>query len=176
MTGHLSDGELLDLVGADAPEHAAEHLRGCRACAQRLRDARDGLALARAGALPEPSPPDWRSFQAELKRRIETAPARPRLVPALAAAAALVAALLVVSPRPSRAPDPVAPLPAWTPLPPAETDVGLWVLEQALVAADDLAAVAPGCAGVGDCLASLSDDETAALAEVLRHGSSGEGL
>lgn len=176
MTEHLSETELLDLIGGETQGKAEAHLRACADCARRLQDAREGLVLARMDALPEPAAEDWGSFQADLKRRIEAAEARRRrlLVPALAAAAVLVAALSVVLPRTPLAPE-SATLPAWTPLPPREADSSLWVLEGVFVAADDLS-MASDCRGVGDCLASLSDEETAALAEVLRQGPRGDGL
>jgi hypothetical protein len=104
---------------------------------------------------------------AEDKRRVS---GWTLLVP-LAAAAALVAVLWsgATRPRPS-APQP--PLPSWSPLPAAEADESLQVLE-------GLAASGPDAdewdepSGLQPYLASLSDEESLALAESLRGRSGG---
>lgn len=168
--GHLSEATLLDLALGEAFGTAEAHRASCAACARRVQDARHGLDLARLAETPEAAV-DWRAFHAEVKRRIGAADARRGLlVPALAAAVALVAGLSLFVPHAPHVRRPEAALSPWTPLPPLEGDSSLWVVVDAFAAADDLGAVA-GCRPMGDCLASLSDDETAVLADLLRRGS-----
>jgi hypothetical protein len=168
--GHLSEADLLDLVVGDAEASVEAHRAACADCARRAQDARDGLDLARLAAAPEPAV-DWAAFRAEVKGRIGAAERRRGLlVPAMAAAAALVAGLSLFAPHAHRVRQPVATLSPWTPLPPLEGDSSLWVVEDAFAGADDLSGLT-GCRAMGDCLASLTDDETAVLTDLLRKGS-----
>src|SRR5262245_15029492 len=182
MRTHLGEEALIDLLEGVADRDARAHSESCAHCRARLEQAAAGLELAREADVPEPSPLFWESFRRQVDRRIQAgdpAPAfRPfgmgRLGPWLAAAAAVVVAVAVLLPRahaPAPAPSHDALLPAWSALPPADQDPGL----------DLLAAVVPGntglgplaeCQGLGDCLteaSTLSDEESAALADALRH-------
>ncbi len=127
----------------------------------------------------------WAAFRHNVRRRI--AEERPRvawrgwLLPL--AAVSVVAALLTVAHRPQswlRAPQ-VASVPsatpgqllsAWSPLPPAEEDEGLPVLEG--LAASGGVDWDEG-RGLGSYLEGLSDEESAALARALRQNG-GEGV
>jgi hypothetical protein len=148
---------------------AGAHLAACAACAARLAEAKGGLALAHAVDVPEPPPFYWQSFRRQVAGRVESAAGvrawRGWLLPGFAAAVA-VAAVLILGPRPSQGPvpPPARPLPAWSALPPAEEDPGLPVL-QALGPELD-----PGldCVGLAECLAELSDEESADLVRALR--------
>ncbi len=64
MSAHLSDDTLLDLAetGASHP-----HLATCERCRRALEDTREALTLARADAMPEPSPLFWERFSARVR-------------------------------------------------------------------------------------------------------------
>ena len=60
-------------------------------------------------------------------------------------------------------------MPAWSPLPAAEEDPGLPVLQ----ALGPGVAPAVECGGLADCLADLSDEESRDLVRTLRAGAKG---
>ncbi len=55
MSRHLTDERLMEVMEDAADAEARAHAESCAACASRLREARDGLALAREAEVPEPS-------------------------------------------------------------------------------------------------------------------------
>ena len=174
MTGHVSDERLLDaLEGTSTADRA--HVEACPQCRTRLDEAQAGLALAAGVEVPEPSPLYWESLRRQVSRRVDGEGARRGgfwrripLGPALAAAAVL-AGIVTFLPRAAREPAPLPErhLPAWSALPPAEEDEGLDVLRAVAPAVAD-AAPAAGCAGVAECVADLSDEESRVLADRLR--------
>ena len=82
-------------------------------------------------------------------------------------------ALERVDGAPTAAPMPSPSLPAWSPLPAAEDDEGLQVLE-GLAAAGRDAGDWDEPSGLAPYLASLTDEESRALAESLRGRKGGE--
>jgi len=176
MTGHLSEESVVEMASGEGDPAAREHAASCPECSGRVHDCRASLALLQQTEIPEPAPLYWESLRsgvrqkiAEDKRRVS---AWTLLVP-LAAAAALV---LVIWNGPTKpAPVVAAPsLPAWSPLPAAEDDEGLRVLEGVALSAEGEADLeAP--AGLAPYLAGLSEEESRALAETLRgRGPGGE--
>jgi hypothetical protein len=173
---HLSDEALMDALEGAGGGPAAGHLASCADCAARLDEARLGLDLTAVATVPEPPGVYWQSFPRQVARRIDAAPAvRPwgmwiaRGVAATVAVAAAVATLsLALSQRQySRPPVEVAQtLPAWSPLPAAEEDPGLPVLQA--LGADAVPAME--CVGLAECLADLSDEESQDLVRSLRAG------
>jgi hypothetical protein len=159
--------ELLD--GGTGPARA--HVETCTECRSRVDEVRQGLQLAREAEVPEPSPLYWEAFRRQVGRRIsdERPAARAwRLVPALAALAAVVAFAVVTSHHAAVRDDEPAPtLPAWSALPPSDQDAGLDVLQALSPSAEDLGVV-ESCRGVESCVVDLNDDESRALVEVLR--------
>ena len=178
MTGmrHLSDESLMDALEASGRGPAAEHLATCAECAGRLAAAREGIDLARAATVPEPPGLYWESFPRQVARRIDATPVPrpwggwlPRAAAGTVAVAAAIAIAVLARPEPPRDPSPervaaARTLPAWSPLPAAEEDPGLPVL-QAL--GPDLAP-ALECSGMAECLADLSDEESQDLVQALR--------
>jgi hypothetical protein len=169
---HLSDESLMDALDGAPGGAAARHLASCAACAARLAEARQGLALTRGAFVPEPPALYWQSFPRQVAARLEAAgpsgrPWRGWLWPALATATALVAAVLFV-PRPVPEPSPSPPrtLAAWSALPPADQDPALPAL-QALGPDLDPALE---CGGVAECVTELSDEESQDLVQLLRPG------
>ena len=173
---HLSDESLMDALEGSGRGPAAEHLASCAECAGRLAAAREGIDLARAASVPEPPGLYWESFPRQVARRIDAAPVRrawgswiTRGLAGTVAVAAAIAIAMLARPEVPREPSPgtataARPLPAWSPLPAAEEDPGLPVL-QAL--GPDLAP-AVECGGVAECLADLSDEESQDLVRALR--------
>lgn len=180
MLRHASDQDLMDVLGGAAEPRQRAHVEECAGCRARLAEARHGLLLAREAGIPEPSPLYWEAFRRQVGRRISDEPPalwRWRLAPALAVLGVLVAVGIVV-PRhvpSSGAVEPLTALAPWTALPPAEEDSGLAVLQALATSADDLAPVT-GCQEVADCIADLSDEQSRALAEVLRREMRGRHL
>jgi len=174
MWTHPGDAALMDVVEGTASDRVRGHVAGCAECRRRTDDVRDTLAWSARAAVPEPVPAYWDV----LRRRIavgvgDERPSR-RVAPlwtaaALATAAATLVVVLPVTraPRPVPSVAPAAVLPAWSALPPADDDAGLAILEHA---APTAVAVTPSleCADVAECVASLSDDESEALADALR--------
>ena len=176
MSMHLTDERLLEVMEDEADAEARAHVESCAACAKRLREARDGLALAREAWVPEPSPPYWEAFRRSLGQRIEDEGAargwRWVLVPILATAASL-AILVPALHRPvATSPSPIPVLAAWSALPPADQDDGLEVLEGVALADADLPVV-DGERNAVESLADLSDDEARDVGDALRSGLSG---
>jgi hypothetical protein len=102
---HLSDEQLALLQDGELAQPAAAHVERCAECAERLRDLREAEAAyaeclgSIAGAGPAPRP--WTSLS-EWKRARESRSAWRRwAVPALAAAACLLAALAFLLRRPA---------------------------------------------------------------------------
>lgn len=183
MLGHLSEEKLLDMVEGTADAAARRHVAECPACGGRVAEAGKGLITAEQADVPEPSPLYWEAFRQQVGRRIDSEPigrsVRVRFLPALAALAATVAvaiALNVRGPQPGAPPTPAPAqrLPAWTPLPASEDDIGLSVIEALAPSAGEVSAL--NACPVEDCLASLSDEESRAVAESLRQQLSGRTL
>ena len=174
MVSHVSDERLIDVMEGSAAADRA-HVDACAQCRARLAEAEAGLALAAGAEVPEPAPLYWESLRRQVGRRIDEQGARRpvfrrrlALGPVLAAAAVL-AGIVTLLPRAMHhpAPPPERHLPAWSALPPADEDEGLDVLRAvAPVVAE--AAPASVCAGVAECVADLSDEESQLLAERLR--------
>lgn len=171
MPTHLTDENLIDLLEETAGGETRRHAAECRLCEAQLRDAQTGLKLAQSAEVPEPSPLYWEHFRRQVGRRLEAVEPRrwPRLVwgPLLAAAAAAVVVALWVPGAPNGV-RPAPPLPAWSALPPSESDEGLAVLAAVAPQAGEALGVVSDCRDVGNCLAELSDEESRALAEALR--------
>jgi len=164
MRSHVEDDALLDVLDGTASPEATRHAQDCGECARRLADARAGLALAVAAEAPEPSPLYWDAFRGRVAAAIDAEPDSRRqfgrfFAPALLAAAATVA-VVSFSPR-DRAPIVAAPAPvAASSAMPAVDDAGV---DAVAAAVEDL-----GCSDVAACVASLTDEESRALAEALR--------
>jgi hypothetical protein len=91
MERHLSNVELLAFADGGEDEAAAGHLRDCATCRERLAEQSEVDA-----ALAPPVPPPLRAeLRAATVRALGGAPRRRWLVPALAAAALLVASALL---------------------------------------------------------------------------------
>jgi hypothetical protein len=162
MRSHLEDDVLLDVIEGAASVEAARHAGECAECALRMADARAGLSLAAGAEAPEPSPLFWDAFRRRVASAIE-AESRPRrfggfFVPALLAAAAVVAVVTFLPIDPGPAAVPPAPLAASSALPLTDESAGVDA-----ASADDLE-----CRDVAACVASLTDEESRALAEALR--------
>jgi hypothetical protein len=173
MWSHASDAALMDVLDGTAGDRVLSHVKGCARCGARVEEARGALAWAEAVAVPEPIPSYWDVFRRHVARRLAETPAAPSRRPLWAAAAAVSAAVLVavltVVPGPARHPaEKVAgsALPAWSPLPPLDEDPGLPLLEEAAPAV--AASTAGECADVAECVAVLTDEESAELADALR--------
>jgi hypothetical protein len=185
MSAHPKDDTLMDLAEGGGSPEARLHVTKCARCAERIAEARAMAELSRGVEVPEPPAFYWTTFRHNVHRRI--AEERPRaawrgwLLPLTAVSVAV--ALAVVMHRPPsgvRAPQiasvPGATagplLPAWSPLPPAEEDEGLPVLE-------GLAASAgvdwDEGRGLDSYLAGLSEEDSSALARALRQNG-GEGV
>ena len=173
MSRHLTDERLMEVMEDAADAEARAHAESCAACASRLREARDGLALAREAEVPEPSLQYWEAFRRDLGQRIEDEGAARQsrwvLVPILATAAFL-AILVPALHRPvATFPSPSPVLAAWSALPPADQDDGLEVLEGVALADADLPVV-DGERSAVESLADLSDDEARDVGDALRSG------
>jgi hypothetical protein len=173
MAAHVPEARLMEAIEGTWADGRA-HLEACAECQARLADAREGLALAREADVPEPSPLYWQSLRLQVRQAVEREGRRRSSFwgvafrPALAAAAVLAAiAMLVPHSVPRPEPSAERTLPAWSALPPAEDDPGLDVLRAVAPAVAD-AALPAGCAGLTECVADLSDEESRALAERLQ--------
>ena len=130
--------------------------------------------MAQQAEIPEPAPLYWEAFRRQVGSRIASeAPVR-RLafgaLPSFAAMAAVIAVAFGLATRgsqPPALPTPAPRLPAWSALPSADQDLGLSVIQAMAPSAEELAG-AEGCRVTHDCLGSLSDEESAALADALR--------
>jgi hypothetical protein len=171
MTKHPRDEDLLGLALGEGAAEDRAHAAACEACGQRLAELGEGLMLAREAELPEPSPLYWDALCRNVAARIAEEPAPSgwfaRLQPALAGlavAASLAGAILIGGRGPVAAPA-AATLPAWSALPPRADDAGLLALEGAIGSGETSLT---GCDGLARCLATLTDDETRALAAAVR--------
>jgi hypothetical protein len=179
MTTHLADESVPDVALGRGSEAERAHAAACAACASRVAGARSALELVRRIEVPEPSPLYWDAMRRSVGRRIGQEPqSRERarwawFVP-LAAGAALATAVILTTGR-THAPSttPVPALPAWSALPEADDDPSLAVME-GLAAEDDALANVDEGAGVGAFLASLSDEDSQALAASLGAAKGGE--
>jgi hypothetical protein len=179
MFGHLSEADLVDVLEGTASAKSRAHAGDCPRCSEGLASAREGLALASGGAVPEPSPLYWETFRRGVERRM-SAPQRswPRFLVPLAAAAALAFVVLFPAGRGLLGPGPtpsLAPaLPSWSALPPVEEDGDLEVLAAVVESQPDTAmAILVPPAVVEEELYGLSEAEGRALLEAL--GRSGRG-
>lgn len=174
MWTHVSDAALMDAVEGAAGERVERHLAGCARCRTRVEEARTALGWTAPATVPEPIASYWDVFRRRVAHALVEAPAtrsrRPLWAAATVAGAAVIAVVLVVGPSPV----PVAPLasalptlPAWSPLPPADEDPALPILE---LVAPVVAAAAPTaeCSDVSECVVGLTDEESGALADALR--------
>jgi len=176
--GHLSEDILMDLLEGTADEGARQHMAACAECRARVEAAREGLGRSIEAEVPEPPPLYWEAFRRQIGRRLDGDEAaghrlRLRWWPAAAAAALVVGALLVPRTTPVAPTLAGAPLPAWSPLPPADDDTGLGLLRALGPETADLGEAAD-CRDAADCVAGLSDEESQALAEALRAEIQGE--
>lgn len=174
MWTHLSDAVLMDVVEGAAGERAERHVAACASCRARVDEARTALGFAAVAAVPEPIPSYWDVMRRRVAQGLLEAPAarsrRPLWAAATAAAGAAVIAVAVLGPGKAPAPPvatPAASLPAWSPLPPADEDPALPILE---LVAPTVAAAAPAafCSDVSECVVGLSDEESGELADALR--------
>jgi hypothetical protein len=174
MWTHVSDAALMDVVEGAAGERAEQHVARCAGCRARVDEARAALGFAAAAAVPEPIPAYWDVMRRRVGHALVEAPAaRPRrpLWAAAAVAGAIVIAFLTVGPAkkdPVSAQAPkVAALPAWSPLPEADEDPSLPILE---LVAPTVAAAMPSalCPDLSECVVGLTDDESQELADALR--------
>lgn len=172
MKPHLTDEAVLDLaLGELAPSERA-HAAACEACGARVDESRSALELARRAEVPEPSPLYWQALRSGVSRRIAEDGSEPRrigvFVPLAAAAGLLAIVLSLRSSPPSQQRQPAeSRLPAWSALPLEEEDGGLLVLEGLALASGE-GGDWQAADGLSEYLASLSDDESRALAESLR--------
>ena len=178
MWSHVADDRLMDVLeGVGTPADRA-HASRCEACRARLAEAGDALAAITNAPVPEPSPLYWESLRSAIARRQDEAPAPARrglLAPALLAAAAVLASLSVlpVSQAPvapalqTVVPPPQTVVAAWTALPGQDEDTGFQVLQGLEASPSDIAG-AGACVAVDACVAELSDEESRALADLLR--------
>jgi hypothetical protein len=175
MSRHLSEIELVDLLGDEASPESLAHVARCEGCRGRLGQLRQGLELAREAHVPEPSPIYWQTFRRQVRRGISQA-VTPRLrlgfgtYWAVAAATLAIVALLLPAPGPGGGGGADV---TWSALPPQGEDVGLQVLS-ALELDDDLGSVVE--CGWASCLAELTDEERLAVAEALREELEGRAL
>ena len=166
MRTHVSDESLMDVLEGAGGSEATGHLGSCAECRERLQEARAGMALAREADVPEPSPLYWETFHREVGRRLAGSPGPWRRVlwPAVAALAAGLWFLALPRPEPEAPAPPAALLQAWSALPGPDEDPGLPLLRAVAAQLEPEAE----CAPLEECVAELSDDESGALAEMLR--------
>ncbi len=173
MLRHVTDEVLLDLVEGNADGEARRHVEECMACRARVEQATAGWHAARDAEVPEPSPLYWEVFRRQVGRHIEASDPkawRPlALVPILAAAAIMAAVTVIVPGSGGRGIDePNETVPAWFALPSSENDDGLAVLAGVAPQAGVELTTTTQCHDVGHCLATLSEEESEALAAALR--------
>jgi hypothetical protein len=134
MWTHVSDAALMDVVEGAGGDRAQRHVAECARCRARVDEARTALGWTAAATVPEPIPAYWGVMRRRVALALVEAPARSRrpLWAAAAVAGAALIAFLTVGPAPdpvpARATD-VAALPAWSPLPEADDDPALPILE-----------------------------------------------
>jgi hypothetical protein len=167
MKTHLDEDVLLDVMEGRAEAEATRHARECSLCAARVAEAREGFALAASADVPAPSPLFWTAMRSRIAARMDAPARRARVAlvaPALFATAAMVAAALYL---PTTSPLAVRPSPAALSSPALEPVA----MADAPLSVEDLAE----CRDVAECVAALSDEESRALADVLRAELAGNG-
>lgn len=171
MMRHLSDEAVLDLAEGGGRDTSRAHVVECAPCAERVEEARAGLALARRAEVPEPSPLYWEAMRRNVERRIAEEPRRGSrwawFLPLAATAAAIAVVGLATGRATAPGPSPEPLLSAWSALPPEDEDVSLDVLEGLAVTTGDLGPLDEG-QGVGAFVAALSEEDVGALAQSLR--------
>lgn len=175
---HVSEDVLIDIAEGRVDAEALAHVRGCASCARALADTREMLDVALDADVPEPAPMYWEAFRTQVRRRIEAERRRSPWAlgwPALLAAAALLA-VAVARPWTPRTPPSsaaaTASLPAWSALPPAEDDPGLFVIEQLTRDMGDQAQDV-ACESWAACVVDMSDDEVKVLGEWVKENIGG---
>jgi hypothetical protein len=172
MRRHLEEDVLLDVIEGSASAEATRHARECADCSARLTDARAGLAMAMAADAPDPSPLFWDVLRRRVASEIDGVrpPVRSRfgafVAPALLATAATVAVLSFVPRSPRGLAVSPAPMAAASSAPQFDEATS----DAAMASMDDL-----GCQDVEACVASLTDEESSALADALRAELAGSG-
>jgi hypothetical protein len=171
---HLNEEALVDLAEGAGSAQASQHLASCPLCAEKLEGFRAGLVLASEAEVPEPSAIYWQAFRGQVQRRIAaegTSPGWTRAWRWLPAAAVLVG--LAAFPLVGHGPRHATPLrqaetlEAWVPLPAAEEDNGLLVLESLVVDQGTVTIVAAD-ESPNEAVLGLSDEENDALGKLLR--------
>jgi hypothetical protein len=179
--GHVKEEAWVDLMAGAGDPRDRQHVRECATCRQTLDEVRAGWDLAREADVPEPSPLYWESFRRGVGRRIEEqAPLERggrlsfRWAVAMAAVLVLAVAIFALGHRTAQShpQETAAVLPAWSPLPSADSDAGLTVL--AALDSSDLAHAS--CTDVASCLADVSDEEGDQIAAALRQELKGRPL
>ena len=179
MTGHVSDGRMIDLLEDHGSPADWAHVASCQACRSRLDDGRSAVDMAARADVPEPPGLYWEALRRNVSRRIAVEPEKRSrwswVVPLVAASAAVLVIGISMVDR-----GPVLPvgavLPAWSALPPVEADDDLLVVSGFATDGEEMewAGFEEG-RGLGAFVANLSDDESAALVEALRdEGSEGD--
>jgi hypothetical protein len=171
MTRHLSDEMALEAVDSGPRDEAKAHLAACAECELKVEELRSTLHAVRAFGVPEPPAEYFAALRREVRRRIDAEPAggwwRTWLwlpVLATAGAMALIVALALAPAQRGRVAPPA--LPAWTAAP-ADEDVALTALRGLEPTPEDVA-VATGQLGIANEVVSLSDEESADLAQAVR--------
>jgi hypothetical protein len=173
MWTHVSDAALMDVVEGAAGERTEQHVARCAQCRARVDEARAALGWTAAATVPEPIPSYWDVQRRRVARAlVEAPPVRSRAPLWAAAALAGAAVVAVVTVGPAKDPVPVratpsAALPAWSPLPEADEDPSLPILE---LVAPTVATAMPAavCSDVSECVVGLTDDESQQLVDALR--------
>ena len=173
MWTHVSDAALMDVVEGAGGERAQRHVVECARCRARVDEARTALGWTAGATVPEPIPSYWDVMRRRVALALVEVPsARSRrpLWAAAAVAGAAVIAFLTVGPAKDSVPahaTPSAALPAWSPLPDADDDPALPILE---LVAPTVATAMPAavCSDVSECVVGLTDDESQELADALR--------
>jgi hypothetical protein len=189
--GHVTPGDVIDLVDGCASERARTHVETCAACRDQLAMLTASLALTRTDRVPEPSPLFWDHFSARVSDAIREEPdVRPRwrvstgvrwwLIPGVAAAALAFVVTVVpfrqsvgrsVSPEVAGLPAAVASARPEDGVAPAEVD-GSWELVAALTAelgeaGEELTGLDPVPGSADGAVEQLSGDEQGELARLL---------
>ena len=128
---HLTPGEFIDAIEANAAPLATErqsHLAACVQCQQQLAELSHVLNEAKQTSVPEPSPLFWQHFSQRVRTTIDQPPAPDPIWPAwlrwqvllpLGAVAMIILALMLAVPKPERNGEELAFESAASPLSPA---------------------------------------------------------
>lgn len=163
MSGHLSDDAVIDALDGRLDAASVHHLQACPECRAAVEEMREDWDSVREADMPEPSPLYWDAFRAQVGRRIdhESRILRYWRAGAGLAAAAAVAAIVMLRGVPAPGSAELATVPPWTALPPEDEDESLPVLSA-------VASNLEWACSAADCLAELSEEESAGLTEALR--------